>query len=202
MDNNSYIIVGLGNPGAKYKNNRHNIGWKIVEALATKYQCQWTKGKKYFLTEINFFGNKIYLCLPRTYMNLSGEAVLSLSTKFKINPRNIIAIVDEYNFPVGKIHFKLNGSDGGHNGISSIIENLGTTEFCRFRCGIDREFGAGELVDYVLADFPENQFQFIELMVKNSIEGLLYLFENGIIKGMQFINTNFKQEPSINIDTV
>ncbi len=199
MDNlEEYLVVGLGNPGEKYKYNRHNIGWMIVESLASKFNCKWQKERKYYLTKFEYSGKTIHLCLPRTYMNLSGEAVLSLTTKLKITPKNIIAIVDEYNFPVGKIHFKLNGSDGGHNGISSLIELLGTSEFGRFRCGIGRDFGVGELVDYVLADFPANQKVIIDKMINNSIEGLLYLFENGIAKGMQFINTNFKDEKAIN----
>lgn len=186
----NFLLVGLGNPGAKYKNNRHNIGWIIAEKFAEKYNLDWQKERKYFYTNLKLFDKNIHICLPRTYMNLSGEAVLSLCTKYKIPPKNVIAIVDEYNFPIGKIHFRTSGSDGGHNGIYSIIESLGTSDFCRLRCGIDRKFGAGELVDYVLADFPDNEKALLDDMVNKSIEGLEHLFEIGISKGMQFINTN------------
>ena len=189
QENENYLLVGLGNPGEKYKNNRHNIGWMVAEKFAEKFNLDWQKEKKYFYTKLNLFGNDVHICLPRTYMNLSGEAVLSLCTKYKIAPKNVISIVDEYNFPIGKIHFRTNGSDGGCNGIFSIIESLGTREFCRLRCGIDRKFGAGELVDYVLADFPEYEKELLDEMIKKSIEGLLFLFENGIMKGMQYINT-------------
>ncbi len=187
----NYLIVGLGNPGEKYKFNRHNIGWMIAEQFAEKFNGKWQKERKYFYSFLDKFNKNIHLCLPRTYMNLSGEAVLSLCTKFKIHPKNVIVIVDEYNFPTGKIHFRTSGSDGGHNGLTSIIEMLGTQEFGRLRCGIDRKFGPGELVDYVLADFPNSEYEALEQMKKNSIEGLLYLLENGVAKGMQFINTNF-----------
>jgi PTH1 family peptidyl-tRNA hydrolase len=185
-----FLVVGLGNPGSKFENTRHNIGWMAAEALSKKHLAEWLAGSPiYWLSEFRYAGKKILNCLPTTYMNSSGEAVKKLCDKNFIPPENVIIIVDEYNFPVGKVHLKKSGSDGGHNGVASVIDELGTANFYRLRCGIGKDFPPGGMVDYVLQNFTEEQKPLVEEMIGNAVTSLEYLFKNGAGRSMSAINS-------------
>ncbi|MFM8569277.1 MAG: aminoacyl-tRNA hydrolase, partial [Candidatus Kapaibacterium sp.] len=141
-----WLVVGLGNPGTKYADTRHNIGWMVCEELIGRTGGRWEKGAgEYVQCPVKLYGKSVLVILPTTYMNASGTAVTSVASAYRLSSDRIVAVVDEYNFPVGKVHLKIGGSDGGHNGITSIIEELRTDRFWRLRCGIDRKFGPGEL---------------------------------------------------------
>jgi len=185
------IIIGLGNHGSEYLRTRHNIGYMVATALIEKYNGKIEtilRVADYSIIEI--FGQKILVILPLTYMNRSGVAAKYFLEKYLLLPKDLLIIVDEYNFPLGKIHLKASGSDGGHNGIFSIIEALDTVEFFRLRCGIDKNFGQNELVDYVLSDFNENEIATVNKMLQTSICAIEYFIKtDNDVKAMSMINS-------------
>ena len=131
------LIVGLGNIGTQYINTRHNIGFDVVNEMAREYQARFKKGKfKGDDVQINISGHRILLLKPSTFMNLSGESVISAVRFYRIAPVDILVICDDVALPVGKIRFRAKGSDGGHNGLYNIINRLGTNEFSRLRIGV------------------------------------------------------------------
>lgn len=152
-----FLIVGLGNIGAEYVNTRHNIGFKIVDALAKKHQINFETVKLGTLAEVKLKGRTLFLLKPNTYMNLSGKAVQYWMEKEKIEKENILVITDDLNLPFGTIRIKPKGSDGGHNGLKSIQSLLNTTDYPRFRFGISDDFKKGRQVDYVLGEWDEEE---------------------------------------------
>lgn len=185
-----YMVVGLGNPGEKYAGNRHNVGWMTADALCRKYKVKIKRTSTIYMTaDINMFGKDILVCYPTTYMNNSGEAVRKLAEKHNINPNNIIVVVDEYNFPVGRVHCKNSGSDGGHNGIGSVIDELERTDFIRLRLGIDKNFDFGGLVDYVLSDFTEKELVLVDIMLGHAVDAIEYIVKVGLQRAMSDINS-------------
>ncbi|HPI19593.1 MAG TPA: aminoacyl-tRNA hydrolase [Candidatus Kapabacteria bacterium] len=188
--NIDWVVVGLGNPEQKYIGNRHNIGWMVANELAVHCKKDtFTRARNYFHTIIQVEGQSILIALPTTFMNNSGKAVKKIINYYQIPPEKLIVILDEYNFPVGKIHLRKNGGDGGHNGIISIIEETGTSQFLRLRCGIAKNFEQGEMADYVLSDFKPYEIEARNQMIKNSVEALLYFFKVGPSRGMSDVNS-------------
>jgi peptidyl-tRNA hydrolase, PTH1 family len=184
-----WIIVGLGNPGAKYAETRHNIGWMVAEAFAQKHRSSFTSGKgDWNEARCTVHDQSVLVMLPTTYMNLSGTASVQAQRFFKTPTTRIIAIVDEYNFPVGRIHIKNSGSDGGHNGTASMIEELGSDKFIRLRCGIDKNFGPGELVNYVLKPFADDELLLRNDMIHKSVAAIESIIELGLARAMQLVN--------------
>ena len=194
-----WLVVGLGNPGARYAETRHNIGWMVAEAFARKHtikksassaqEALFSVGKgDWHEARCSVKGADVVVILPTTYMNLSGKAAVQASKTFHIPVGRIIAVVDEYNFPLGRIHLKNSGSDGGHNGTASMIEELGTSSFFRLRCGIDKKFGAGQLVEYVLSPFVPEEIAARDAMIDESVRALETLIELGAARAMQAIN--------------
>jgi PTH1 family peptidyl-tRNA hydrolase len=185
-----YLIVGLGNPGAEYAKTRHNIGWMVADAFVEKQQSSFKDGKgDWYEAEVQYRRQSILVVKPTTYMNLSGEAVKVLMRKHQIASDRIIAIVDEYNFPVGKIHLKTVKSDGGHNGIASLIQHIPKADFSLLRCGIAKNFGPGELVRYVLAPFAEAEQAHVQSMIEMGVKALETVAAHGILKSMNIINS-------------
>lgn len=186
----NYIFVGLGNIGEKYRSTRHNIGWLLMEKIATKHNLTFKTGKgDFYFAENTLFGKKILYVLPTTYMNNSGKAIKQILSMHKIDPKNVCVFVDEYNFPIGKLHIKRTGSDGGHNGLLSVITELETREFMRLRLGIDKKFGPGELVDYVLSNFSEDEVPKIDQMLDNALIAVEHLIKAGFERAMSDINS-------------
>jgi PTH1 family peptidyl-tRNA hydrolase len=189
-----WLIVGLGNPGARYAETRHNIGWMVADAFARKHTVSknpalFSAGKgDWHEARCAVRGTDVMVILPTTYMNLSGKAADRASKLFHIPKERIVAIVDEYNFPVGRIHLKNSGSDGGHNGTASMIEELGTQAFFRLRCGIDKKFGPGELVDYVLKPFAAEEIVARDAMIDKAVTAIETLIEVGAARAMQIVN--------------
>lgn len=185
----SYLIVGLGNPGPKYAHTRHNIGFMVVDAFAAKHGLEWTThGDLCQTSHARVRGRTIELVKPLTYMNLSGKAVRKRMQVCGLSASHVVVITDEYNFPTGRIHLKSGGSSGGHNGISSVMEDLATPNFWRLRCGIDRKFGPGELVDYVLADFPAGESQAVQEMITRAVDVIADIASSGPDLAMQKAN--------------
>jgi len=184
------MIVGLGNPGQEYARTRHNIGFMVLDAFAEACSVAWAHPSSlYDETRVRHAGVELVLIKPLTYMNLSGRAVTKRSRELSIGPAHIIVITDEYNFPVGKIHLRQGGSAGGHNGVASVIDELESANFWRLRCGIDRQFGPGQLVDYVLSEFDESQKQAQAEMIQKTCEAIRQIAKSGPSMAMQKINT-------------
>src|SRR3989338_10036173 len=148
-----YLIVGLGNPGAKYAETRHNIGFKVVEALAKELGGSFSTQKVAEKAEVKYKGRIFILIKPTTYMNLSGKAVNYYLQQEKIPQENLLVITDDIALPFGTIRLKGSGSDGGHNGLKNIIESLGNANYARLRFGVGSEFVKGKQINHVLGNF-------------------------------------------------
>lgn len=159
-----YLIVGLGNVGAEYSNTRHNIGFKVVDALAAESNGVFTTERYADVCQIKHKGRTLVLIKPSTYMNLSGNAVRYWMQKEKIEIENVFVIVDDIAIPFGTIRIRKQGSDGGHNGLKHINEILGSQNYARLRFGIDGNFPKGFQIDYVLGKWsPEEADKLPEL---------------------------------------
>ena len=180
-----YLIVGLGNPGLKFRKTRHNAGFKAVNFLVDKEKWKKNKKLKSEIAEVSFENQKIIFAKPQTFMNNSGEAVRALADYYKIDFKNIIIIYDELDLPFGEIRVRENGSSAGHNGIKSIISHLGTEEFWRIRIGIkNKPSKLNSLLKinvpaekYVLKKFSREELQELEKNifkeVKNKVEEIV-----------------------------
>jgi len=157
------LIVGLGNPGRHYVNNRHNVGFKCVDLFAREHGISLTQRRAHSkLGTAEVAGTKIVLAKPQTFMNLSGESVSALVRRYKLSAKDILVIYDDLDLPLGKIRIREKGSSGGHNGLKSIISHLGTQDFPRIRVGISPAEGSDgttapevDAIEHVLSDFTE-----------------------------------------------
>lgn len=152
-----FLIVGLGNIGLEYENTRHNVGFKILDYLAEQQEVTWKTERLGDLTEFRQKGRTFFLLKPNTYMNLSGKAVKYWMDKEKIPLENVLIVTDDLNLDFGSIRIKSRGSDGGHNGLKDIQEQLNTNKYPRFRFGIGNSFGKGRQVSYVLDQWSEEE---------------------------------------------
>ena len=165
-----YLIVGLGNIGEKYANTRHNIGFKIVDELASKEAVSFESEKLGAITAFKFKGRTFILLKPSTYMNLSGKAVKYWLTKENIPIENLLVICDDLNLHFGAIRVKAKGSDGGHNGLKDITTVLQTQEYARFRFGVGSQFSKGRQVDFVLGEWDKNEIKSLPERLDRSAE--------------------------------
>ncbi|GGK01111.1 peptidyl-tRNA hydrolase [Lentibacillus kapialis] len=164
-------IVGLGNPGKKYAKTRHNVGFMVIDELAGRYNWKLKKDKfngKSTLESID--GQKVLLLQPQTFMNLSGESIRPLMSFYQMTPEDILVIFDDLDLPAGKIRLRQKGGHGGHNGIRSIIDHVGTKEFNRLRIGIGRPDTSMPVVDYVLKPFSKAQQEHVRSSIVKSAD--------------------------------
>ncbi|MFI3258764.1 MAG: aminoacyl-tRNA hydrolase [Rikenellaceae bacterium] len=152
-----YLVVGLGNIGAEYAQTRHNIGFKVLDALTEASNISFGTGRYGDTAELRHKGRSITLLKPSTYMNLSGKAVRYWMEVLKIPIENILIISDDIALPFGTIRIRTKGSHGGHNGLRNIIELLGTDKYARIRFGVGSEFSTGHQVDYVLGEWGDEE---------------------------------------------
>lgn len=183
-----FLIVGLGNPGPKYENTRHNIGFKILDNLANKRELTFEADRYADKTEFNFKGRKFILIKPSTFMNLSGKAVRYWLDKEKIGISNLLVITDDLNLSFGTLRLKAKGSDGGHNGLKNIQDLLQTTTYPRFRFGISDEFSKGSQVDYVLSEWTSEENEKLKERLETSSELILSFGTAGIQNTMNNFN--------------
>ncbi|SFS41952.1 peptidyl-tRNA hydrolase [Lutibacter maritimus] len=153
----TFLIAGLGNIGEKYANTRHNIGFKILDELASKENVSFETEKLGDIAKFRFKGRTFILLKPSTYMNLSGKAVKYWLTKEKVAIENLLVICDDLNLDFGAIRVKGKGSDGGHNGLKDINAVLNTQQYARFRFGVGADFSKGRQVDYVLGEWDKEE---------------------------------------------
>ena len=173
------LIIGLGNPGSEYLNNRHNLGFMALDNLSAHYQFEAWKSKLDGLFSTKFFGSeKIILVKPQTFMNLSGICVAKFKQFFKINEKNIFVIYDDIDLNFGDRKLKLGGGDAGHKGVRSISQHLGTKDFNRIRMGIGRPSTKEEVSSFVLSNFSKTESDSAKILIKNLCDN----FEKIILK--------------------
>jgi PTH1 family peptidyl-tRNA hydrolase len=183
-----FLIVGLGNIGAEYAQTRHNIGFDILDVFVAKHNSFFTSDRLADKAEVNIKGKKLICIKPTTYMNLSGRAVKYWMDKEKIDAQHIFVLVDELAVPIDKIKIKSAGSDGGHNGLKSIQELLGSTQYPRLRFGIGNDFPRGRQVDYVLGKWFPDQLILVKLKIDRSVLAIEEFVLTGIEKTMGAVN--------------
>jgi PTH1 family peptidyl-tRNA hydrolase len=183
------LIVGLGNPGKRYEETRHNIGFKVVSALAERYNIRLSR--KAFSSIVgggSVFGEEVTLALPQTYMNNSGEAVRALVSRKRAGIKDLLVVCDDVNLSLGIIRLRENGSAGGHNGLASIIEHLDSGDFARIRVGIGRDTQSPRLSGYVLSQFRKEEMQVLETAIDRAVDCCAAWIKDGTDRAASIFN--------------
>ena len=183
-----YLIIGLGNPGEKYENNRHNIGFKVLDRLASLSNISFSTDKLADVSVLKHKGRQLILLKPNTFMNLSGKAVNYWMQKEKVPVDNILIVSDDIALPFSTIRLRAKGSDGGHNGLKDIIEVLQSTIFPRIKFGIGSEFNKGRQSDYVLGNWSEEETNLLEEKMDFVVKMILSFTTIGINRTMNDFN--------------
>lgn len=173
------LVVGLGNPGRKYGGTRHNVGFDVVDALVSRHHLEWESAPAEALIA-KWRAASVLVAKPLTFMNLSGQAVGDLLRFFKVDLADLVVIVDDVNLEVGRLRARPNGSAGGHNGLKSIIELLGTDDFARLRVGVGRGDARRDLADHVLAKFDPDERTDVAEMVGRAADAAELFTTEGI----------------------
>lgn len=185
-----YLVVGLGNPGEKYENTRHNIGFKVLDHFLKDLEDPWKVEKLGWVSQVKFKGRVLFFLKPTTYMNLSGKAVNYWMQKEKIPLENILVVTDDIALPFGKLRLKGKGSDGGHNGLRDIIATLGAQNFARLRFGVGSEFTQGRQVDYVLGNWSSEENE----TIKERLEICAEIIKGFVSIGLQHTMNNWNNK--------
>jgi PTH1 family peptidyl-tRNA hydrolase len=187
--NESYFVVGLGNPGKKYDYTRHNVGFEVIDKLAAELDIIKTHiNHKAIIGETKYKNNKVYLIKPQTYMNLSGESVRSVVEWFKVQPQNLILVYDDIDLDVGKLRIRKKGSAGSHNGMKSVIYQLQFDDFPRVRIGIGKNPPEWSLKNYVLSKFSKDEMVKMEEIIEDSKNAILCMMNDDIDTSMNKFN--------------
>jgi PTH1 family peptidyl-tRNA hydrolase len=183
-----YLIAGLGNIGEEYANTRHNIGFIILDAMAKEFNVSFSIDRHAYYSKLRFKGRTFILIKPTSYMNLSGKAVKYWLTREKITPENLLVVVDDIALPVGTLRMKLKGGDGGHKGLVSIIQSVGTDQFPRLRVGIGDDFARGYQSDYVLGKWSRSEEKIMIPRVEIAVQMIKSFGTIGIERTMTAFN--------------
>ena len=197
---NWYLIVGLGNPGTEYARTRHNAGFVVVQALATRWRVDWSMESRFKarVARAERGGRKALLCEPQTFMNLSGEAVGAVAAFYRVATAKLLVVVDDADLPLGEIRLRPSGSSGGHHGLESIEQHLGTREYARLRVGIGRQDGAREISGHVLGRFSSTEKALADKVLTVAADQAECWLEAGIQKAMSQFNGNLVRRDSAN----
>ena len=183
-----YLIIGLGNLGDEYENTRHNIGFKVLDKLASLSNISFSTDRHAHICKIMFKGRKLILVKPSTFMNLSGKAVKYWMQQTKVKQENILVITDDISLPFGLLRLRKKGSDGGHNGLNDIQEVLGNSSYPRLRFGVGNDFPRGRQADYVLSSFTDSDCQTMDERIEMAIKMVQGFTTNGIDRTMSDLN--------------
>ena len=188
--NVTHIVVGLGNPGEKYQKTRHNVGFVAMDYISEKLNIKITKAKyKALVCDANFGGKRVLFMKPQTFMNNSGEAVKEAADFYKIPVENIIVIYDDISLQPGKMRIRLKGSDGGHNGIKSIIAHLSSNEFPRIKIGVGAKPSPDyDLADWVLGVMPKEDAESTKKVIENTFDSVELMLQGNVNKAMEKYN--------------
>ena len=188
-----FLIVGLGNPGREYRNNRHNIGFMVLDQLAGKMDTSFSKMKmNALMTAVRYKGQRIILLKPQTFMNLSGKAAASFIRFYKLPLENLLVVYDDVDLPFQTLRMRPNGGDAGQKGVRSIIQELGTKDFPRLRVGINRPPGRMSVSSYVLLNFSDQEVETLPFVLDQAADAILAFVELGLNQAM----TTYNQSPS------
>jgi peptidyl-tRNA hydrolase, PTH1 family len=189
------LIVGLGNPGAKYDRTRHNIGFEVIDALAKRYpDASMVENKRFqgIAGEFRGGGTRTVLLKPTTFMNLSGQAVRAVLDWYKLEPESVLVVYDDMDLPTGKLRLRLSGGAGGHNGMKSIIAHLGTKEFPRLRLGIGATDKGEErdqaVVSHVLGRFAPEDRKIVDAVIPMAVDAIDLSLRKGFERAMNLYN--------------
>ena len=183
-----YLIVGLGNIGDKYKNTRHNIGFKVLDKLAENKEINFEAKRLGDITRFRYKGRTFILLKPNTFMNLSGKAVKYWQKIENIPLENILVITDDLNLPFGTLRLKSKGSAGGHNGLTNINESLETQNYSRLRFGVGSEFNKGKQIDYVLGEWDQEEKDQLSELIDKSAKAITSFALAGVNNTMSEFN--------------
>ena len=182
------LIVGLGNPGKEYDNTRHNAGFMVVDKIATKLNVELDKSKcKAIYGVCKYKDEKIIIAKPQTYMNLSGESVVSLMKFYDVDVKDLIVVHDDLDLPLGKIRIRYQGSCGGQNGMRNIIDLLGTSQINRIRLGVSNDKTI-DTKDYVLSKFSKADFEVFKKTIDKASDAIIYSFDHNFEEVMSKFN--------------
>jgi peptidyl-tRNA hydrolase, PTH1 family len=194
------LIVGLGNPGSKYAQTRHNVGFNLLDSLANRWQIGFSDRKQFQGIYGEGFGShnaKIRLLKPQTFMNLSGQSVRSTIDWFKLSPESVLVVYDDLDLPLGKIRLRLSGSAGGHNGMKSIISHLGTQNFPRVRIGIGKSCGEKDTISHVLGKFSTIEVSIVSEVIYLVNDAIEMSLKQGMEKAMSLYNSKSIAVPEV-----
>ena len=186
----SWLIVGLGNPGKDYERTRHNVGFRAIDLLAQRLGCKIDRLKFQGLyCKTTYGGKKLFLLKPQTYMNLSGRSVLQLSAYFNIPPQRIIVIFDDISLPPGRLRIRADGSAGGHNGIKSVIAEVGSQDFPRVKVGVGaKPHPEQDLADWVLSGFSAGEEKDLSSALERDADAALCMIDKGVPETANRVN--------------
>jgi len=185
----TFLIIGLGNPGKEYRNNRHNVGFMVVDEIAKKLGLEFTRVQsKALFTKGNYYDNHIILAKPRTSMNLSGQSVGSLVRFFKLPLKNLLIVFDDADLSLEILRLRPEGGSSGHQGMNSITQSLGTQDFPRLRVGIGRPPGKTSTPNYVLQNFSKEEQEALPFVLDRASNAALTFISEGIVAAMNEYN--------------
>jgi len=186
---NTYLIVGLGNPGREYRETRHNVGFMLMDRLAVKLNAHFTRlQSRALVASIPYIGSKLILAKPQTFMNLSGQSVQGLVHFYKLPLTNVLVAHDDLDLPPGTIRIRPDGGSAGQKGMTSILERLGTDEFPRLRLGIGRPPGQMPAPDYVLQEFSKADLVIVSETLNRAVDAVLTYVTDGLDMAMNKYN--------------
>jgi len=187
-----FLIVGLGNPGREYRDNRHNVGFMVLDRLAEKLETSFTRLKMdALMTAVKYRNQRLILIKPQTFMNLSGRPVASYLRFYKLPLENLLVVYDDVDLPLETLRMKPDGGDAGQKGVRSIIQELGTQDFPRLRLGINRPPGRMSVSSYVLQDFSKDDQATLPFVLDQAAGAALFFVEQGLNAAM----TRYNQTP-------
>jgi PTH1 family peptidyl-tRNA hydrolase len=185
-----HLIVGLGNPGAEYAKTRHNAGFLLVEKLAAQWKAGWNSERKFAakMAKAECGGKKVLLCEPQTFMNLSGEAVAAVKQFYQMPLESVLVVVDDADLPLGEIRLRPGGGSGGHHGLDSVAQHLGSKEYARLRIGIGRQNEARQITGHVLGKFGAEENALLEKVLERAASQVECWLASGLQKAMNQFN--------------
>lgn len=184
-----FVVIGLGNPGSKYENTRHNVGFDTIDVVSKKHNIAITKVKhKAVIGDGTIEGSKVILVKPQTFMNLSGESVREIIEWYKVPVKNIIILYDDIDLPVGKLRIRPKGSAGTHNGMKSIIYQIQSDDFPRIRIGVDKPPQGWDLANFVLSKFSSEERKYVEDAIENAVGAVETIIKSGVDNAMNRFN--------------
>ena len=193
MTLDTFLLIGLGNPGREYRDTRHNFGFKLIDRLAVRLNARGMKVQsKAIVTDAMYEDHKLILAKPQTYMNLSGPSVQGLVHFYKIPLTNVMVLSDDLDIPFGTIRIRDSGGYGGQRGLASIIESLGTKDFPRLRMGIGRPPGKMDPANFILQNFSRDELKTISEILDRAADAVLEFVKNGLDTSMNKFNGGVK----------